>query len=291
MSRTWDTNIYRESVSGAEPPYKLIASTQRDQNPAVAADGRIAFVSDRSGSREIWMAGADGGNETKITDFGGPPVDHLMWSPDGRRLAFDSRLEGRDAVLTIECPPEAQHCSKPQTVIPWGSAPAWSADGRAILYSSIATGSQQVWRHPMGGGSDTMMTRSGGYFSRETRDGRWLYFSKTGSETIYRIPSASFPGRATPGEPVVDASIRALPFGWDVGSAEVFFFEMPANRKRWAVQAVSVASNRLRFVSDWGDSYADADGMGLSVSHDGKWLFYPRLDSAEANIMIAESGR
>jgi hypothetical protein len=118
-----------------------------------------------------------------------------------------------------------------------------------------------------------------------------VYFSKTGSETIYWIPSASPPGGTVAEEEVIDSSIRALPFGWDVGSAEVFFFEMPANRKRWAVQALSIASNRLRFVSDWGESYADADGMGLSVSHDGQWLFYPRLDSAGANIMIAEDGR
>ena len=291
VSRVWDTNIYRASISGSEPPVKLIASTQRDQNPAVAADGRIAFVSDRSGSREIWIADADGGNQIKLTDFGGPPIDHLAWSPDGRRLAFDTRLDGRAGVLTIECPPEARHCGKPQMLIPGVSAPSWSADGTAIFYSSNATGSQQVWRHLMNGGSDTVVTRSGGYFSRETRDGKWLYFSKTGAETIYRIPSASPHGGTTADEPVIDPSIRALPFGWDVGPTDVFFFEMPAKQKRWAVRAVSIASGRLRFISEWGDSYADADGMVLSLSRDGKWIYYPHLDSSGANVMIAESLR
>jgi hypothetical protein len=31
--------------------------------------------------------------------------------------------------------------------------------------------------------------------------------------------------------------------------------------------------------------------MDLLASRDGKWVYYPRLDSAGANIMVAESAR
>ncbi|HMJ63458.1 MAG TPA: protein kinase, partial [Bryobacteraceae bacterium] len=291
VSRVWDTNIYRASVSGSEPPVKLIASTQRDQNPAVAPDGRIAFVSDRSGSREIWMAAPDGGSQTKVTDFGGPQIDNLMWSPDGRRLAFDSRLRGQAGVFTMECPPGARRCGEPQMFISRASAPAWSADGTALFYNSNRAGSQQVWRHPLDGGPDTAVTRSGANFLRQSRDGKWLYLSRSTNETIYRMASASPAAMAAPIEPVIDASIRALPFGWDMAPTEVLFFEMLAKRRRWAIRAVSIASGRVRFVSDWGDSYAGADGMVLSISRDGKWVYYPRLDSSGANVMVAESVR
>jgi hypothetical protein len=93
-----------------------------------------------------------------------------------------------------------------------------------------------------------------------------------------------------PIEPVIDASIRTLPWGWDMAPTEVLFFEMLVKR-RWAIRAVSIASGHVRFVSDWGDSYAGADGMVLSVSRDGKWVYYPRLDSSGANVMVAESVR
>jgi hypothetical protein len=96
---------------------------------------------------------------------------------------------------------------------------------------------------------------------------------------------------AAPIEPVIDASIRALPFGWDIAPTDVLFFEMLTKQQRWAIRAVSIASGRVRFVSEWGESYAGADGMVLSVSRDGKWVYYPRLDSAGANIMVAESAR
>lgn len=292
VSRLWDTNIYRSSVSGSEPPKKLIASTHRDQNPAVAPDGRVAFVSDRSGSREVWIAAPDGVSQTKATSFGGPQIDNLMWSPDGRRLVFDSRLHGQAGVFTMECPPGALRCGESQMLMPGASAPAWSADGMAIFYSLSRAGFREVWRHPLDGGPNTKVTSTGASFSRETRDGKWLYFSRNGMETIYRMasPSAAAPTVA-PAEQVIDSSIRALPFGWDVTPTEILFFELPPKQQRWAIRAVSIATGRIRFVNELGDSYADADGMVLSASRDGKWVYYPRLDSAGANIMVAESGK
>lgn len=295
VSRQWDTNIYRSSVAGSEPPEKLIASTYRDQSPAVASDGRIAFVSDRSGAPEVWVAEADGASQVKVTNFGGPLIDNLMWSPDGQRLAFGGRRHGQAGVFTMECPAGVPKCGEPQMLIPGASAPAWSSDGTAIFYSSRRGHQYQISRHPLNGGPDTEVTSDGGSFSRETRDGQWLYFSRTDRETIYRMASPSVaaptaaPAEPVPVEPVMDASIRALPFSWDAAPTEILFFELPAKQQRWAVRALSIASNVIRFVSERGDAYADADGMGLSVSHDGKWVYYPRVDSAGANIVVAES--
>lgn len=192
----------------------------------------------------------------------------------------------------MECPPSGLQCSESQMLIPGASAATWSSDGTAIFYSSRRGQSYQIWRHPLNGGPDTEVTSTGASFSRETRDGKWLYFSRNEPETIYRMasPSAAKPTVA-PVERVINASIRALPFGWDVTPTEILFFELPPKQQRWAIRAVSIASGRIRFVSEWGDSYADADGMVLSVSHDGKWVYYPRLDSAGANVMVAESVR
>jgi len=293
VNRVWDSNIYRASVSGSEPPTKLIASTQRDQNPAVAPDGRIAFVSDRSSSREIWIAAPDGGRQTQVTNFRGPSIDGLMWSPNSRQLTFESRLREKQGVFTMECPPQRQLCDEPQKIVSEASAPAWSADGTAIFYTSHRGGSWQIWRHSLAGGLDNQVTPAGGSFVRETRDGRWLYFSKPGTETIYRIPSSASlrAGMVVREEPVIDASVHVLPIGWDVGPTEILFFELPESRQRWEIRALSIMSSRIRFLRDLGDAYVSTDGMVLSVSSDGKWVYYPRLDSAGTNVIVAESVR
>ena len=292
VSRVWDTNIYRASVSGSEPPVKLIASTQRDQNPAVArmdgsplsaivpAAGRFGWRQRMEEARPRSPISADRRSTTsrgRRTDAGWPSTAAFA----GKRGCLRWNARQRPGAAAN------RKCSSPGP-----RRPAWSADGTAIFYSSNRAGSQQVWRHPLDGGPDTAVTRSGANFLRQSRDGKWLYLSKTPNETIYRTSSWSpAAAMAAPIEPVIDASIRALPFGWDMAPTEVLFFEMLAKRRRWAIRAVSIASGRVRFVSDWGDSYAGADGMVLSVSRDGKWVYYPRLDSSGANVMVAESVR
>ena len=64
-SRLQDTNVWRVEVSGpggeASPPVRLISSTHLDAVAQFSADGkRIAFMSNRSGSAEIWVCESDG---------------------------------------------------------------------------------------------------------------------------------------------------------------------------------------------------------------------------------------
>src|SRR4029077_7565161 len=62
---------------------------------------RIAFVSDRSGSREVWMCDSDGLNPVQLTNFGGSHTGSPRWSPDGRQLVFDSRPAGLSSIYVI----------------------------------------------------------------------------------------------------------------------------------------------------------------------------------------------
>jgi serine/threonine protein kinase len=60
-----------------------------DRYPRWSADGKkIAFVSDRSGSYEIWTIDADGTNISQVTFTGIPGTSFPLWSPDGRQLLF-----------------------------------------------------------------------------------------------------------------------------------------------------------------------------------------------------------
>jgi len=60
-----------------------------DRYPRWSTDGKkIAFVSDRSGSYEIWTIDADGTNLRQVTFTGIPGTSFPLWSPDGKQLLF-----------------------------------------------------------------------------------------------------------------------------------------------------------------------------------------------------------
>src|SRR5213593_2134141 len=64
-------------------------------------DQRIAFVSERDGSPQVYVMNADGSNPTRLTQGGA--VDQLpTWSPDGTRIAFQTNRDGNNEVYVID---------------------------------------------------------------------------------------------------------------------------------------------------------------------------------------------
>lgn len=99
--------------------------------PAWSPDGsRLAFVSGRSGSEEIYVARADGSGVTRLTRLPGADLSPA-WSSDGRRIVWSHDAE----IWTMS----ASGAGKRRVVArakPWHEhhSPAWH--GAKIVYSS-----------------------------------------------------------------------------------------------------------------------------------------------------------
>lgn len=127
------TDLLMQALGGA--PVPLTSDTFRDGEPTFSPDGRrIAFVSDRGGSLDIWVMNADGGEPRRLTT---DPANDVgpSWGPDGRRIAFVSDREGDRAnifVVTLESGAVSQLTAQGRAL----SFPAWSPDGDWIVYSA-----------------------------------------------------------------------------------------------------------------------------------------------------------
>jgi serine/threonine protein kinase len=96
-----DTNIYRVALeaNGAirETGQAIISSSRRDDTAYYSPDGsHIAFLSNRTGPMEVWIAQADGKDPVQLTtapdwaDVGDP-----QWSPDGGQNRLLCPSQGR----------------------------------------------------------------------------------------------------------------------------------------------------------------------------------------------------
>lgn len=84
---SYDTQIWLAGVDGGDPR-QLTRSRKSSTQPAWSADGRwIAFVSDRTDTRQLYRIAAAGGEAERLTDVE-DGVNQFAWAPDGKGIAF-----------------------------------------------------------------------------------------------------------------------------------------------------------------------------------------------------------
>jgi Tol biopolymer transport system component/DNA-binding winged helix-turn-helix (wHTH) protein len=172
-------------------PHLLVSSTSdTDQGPApqFSPDGqKLAYMSDRSGTMEIWVSNRDGSRPFQLTAVGGAGTPR--WSPDSQSIVFDvNRQEGGSKVVRINLRGGA-----PQILTPDDSpsvVPSWSRDGKWIYFASTRSGDFQVWKVPATGGPPVQVTRHGGHAALESPDGKFVYYAKNAAPEpeIWQVP-------------------------------------------------------------------------------------------------------
>ena len=176
--RRWDLPKIHDAA-----PHTVCPSSRSDRAVHYSPDGsRIAFASDREGSREIWVCNADGSQPRRITSLQGEHTDSPRWAPDGQRLAFTTSFEeNRDVYIADLRTGGLQRLTQEPS---HEARASWSSDGRWIYFRSNRSGRGEIWKTPVeGGGPAVQLTRSGALEAFEALDGSLLYFTK---ERAYR---------------------------------------------------------------------------------------------------------
>ena len=111
---------------------------------------RIAFVSDRAGSDDLWSIRAVGGGFERLTSSPGNETDPA-WSPDGRRLAYATDESGSTEIELLDVPTKKRAPLTSDRSI--ASSPGWSPDGGRVAYVSNRDAVDAVWSVAARGGS------------------------------------------------------------------------------------------------------------------------------------------
>ena len=130
----WNSRLYRFN---AELPAEEVApSSSWETDPHFSPDGqRLAFVSGRSGTVQIWIGAADGSNACQLTHNARQWPGSPSWSPDGRSIAFDGGDAGVEVrIWTVDA---AGGMPRQITTGPGHqSVPRWSRDGKWIYFAN-----------------------------------------------------------------------------------------------------------------------------------------------------------
>src|SRR5437899_3283832 len=86
-----NADIWSVPADGSAPSNELIGGDKTENSPRFTPDGRhIAFISNRDGAAQVYLADAGGGGVKQVTKVSGGVQPPLVMSPDGKRVAFVS---------------------------------------------------------------------------------------------------------------------------------------------------------------------------------------------------------
>jgi TolB protein len=149
--------------------------------PGIAST-QIAFVSSRTGTKEIWVMDYDGANQHPLTSL------HTIsltprWSPDASRIAFTCFVPGASGVISPQICMYSVDANKVVSFARFrgsNSAPAWSPDGSQIMFSSSMLGSNpELFVSDTNGGRPKRVTFATGASTSPT------WNPKTGQSVVF----------------------------------------------------------------------------------------------------------
>jgi Tol biopolymer transport system component/DNA-binding winged helix-turn-helix (wHTH) protein len=288
----WHLNVSSSRLARPADAKPIAPSTRYQSDPTFSPDGRkIAFLSDRSGSQEIWIADIETQTSTQLTHFGGPLTGSPSWSPDGLQIAFDSELRGSTDIFVM---PAGGGVPRRITASPGDNCvPSWSGDGKAVYFASKRTGEFQIWKVLATAGETPptaalQVTHGGGFRAFESLDGKYLYYAKgRGKPGLWRRSLTHTSNGKE--EPVLE-SLQEWGW-WALGPRAVYFFDLPGSvHPRVHLKVFETAERRIRELATLPYPVLVAT-PAIAASRDGQQLVYTQIDSMEADLMLAANFR
>ena len=280
-----DTGVTRLEIpngSGRPVSTMLIDSTRADMHAQYSPDGnRIAFRSQRSGSRECWTCESDGSNPVQLTSLSS--CRNPQWAPDGRRIVFEHGTRGLEDIWVVDSEGGA---ARPLISGPSADIQAnWSRDGEWVYFTSDRGGQFDVWKVRTDGGDPVQLTTTGGANPIESVDGEWLFFIEdhfpeweTG---LWRVP---VPGGQE--EKVLESVFRS----YVVVGKGIYFFSathpsVEPSESHLYLQFYRFATREIEVIAQVKRGWKD---QGFSVSPDGRSFLFTDSVRAGSDLVMLE---
>ncbi len=251
-------------------------SLGREWWPMYSPDGKkIADFVGQNESDQLMVSDADGNNRVQITHMTGARMGRLRWSPDSKTLLFDVSLGGEPDLYTV---PAAG--GKTTSILVGGSNASWSNDGKHIYYAHQG----QIWRASAAGRDPEPLVRQMGATQPiESPDGKYIYYRLRRS--FWRIPVSGGEGE----EVVFPDHVLWWSTTMEVTKNGLYYLEFERGDRNFLLSRYDFAAKNNSVVFRFHNM--DFGSPSFSVSPDGRWVIYPRVDQSQTDLVMIENYR
>ncbi|MCG8585961.1 MAG: hypothetical protein MI757_14735, partial [Pirellulales bacterium] len=186
--------LWKLALEGDGPPRQIDTGriTSCNNDHLLSPDGRWIYFSAAPG--HIYAVPFEGGTPRRITNDSPPEQQVGCWlhgvSPDGKTLVYTrtyaingKRWAGSDIYAIPVAGGKDRAIVKTEKSKEDG--PEFSPDGKWIYFNSTQSGSDQIWRIPVGGGEAEQITDDDrvNWFPHFSPDGEWIVYLSYGPGT------------------------------------------------------------------------------------------------------------
>jgi dipeptidyl aminopeptidase/acylaminoacyl peptidase len=291
------TNIYVVPLAGGDPVRITQLGTQNERPRWSPDSQQIAFISDRSGSSQVWLTKPDGTGARQVT-FLSTEAGGVLYSPDGKNLVFTSEVYpecGADDTcnkLRLDMERNSPISARIYTTLLYRHWTRWQSARRSHLFSvpveggeykDLTPGNRDVPPFSLGGPDDYAISP----------DGAEVCYAAISDETpatstnsdLYVVPIAGGETKKITANPAADNSPAYSPDGkylaWRTQMRPGY------ESDRWRLVVLERATGKLASLTEGVDRWV----TGFTWSPDSARLFFTVEDRGRQGVqMVPASG-
>ena len=191
-------------------PFTRLTFGGQDRRPAWSPDGQVvAFLRDSLNFTTVFERRADGSTPERLLARLDRQIQEATWSPDGRWILLRTDNGGPGAGDLIGVRTGGDTTPVPLVASEFTELhPAVSPDGRWLAYTSIESGTNEVYVRPFPAttGGRWQVSNGGGSQPRWSSDGRELFFLDGGGRLVAAQVRTASQFEVTGLKPLFDAS-------------------------------------------------------------------------------------
>jgi Tol biopolymer transport system component len=276
------------TVTGTPPTVTRTATATVTQVPL---SGKIAWVSTKSGKKDIWTMNPDGTTPVNLTASLTGDSSDPQFSPDGSKLAFVSTRDGNPEIYTMRA--DGTVFTRLTNDAARDTHPTWSPDGSRIAFASDRiSGFNDVWVMNSDGTNPVNITQVPG----NDRDPAWgtsriaFVSNRTGNDEIYTVnPDGTALVRYT-----TTTALNWSPVWSPTRSRLLFVSNRSGNLDIWVMKGDGTGQTRL--TSALSDEYdpawsPDERYIAYSSNREGNFdIFIQLLDGTGLTRLTTDPG-
>ncbi|BDF93177.1 MULTISPECIES: winged helix-turn-helix domain-containing protein [Pseudoalteromonas] len=259
----------------ASSPFPILSTHFNTRFPDYSAiKNKLAFVSNESGSTELWIANKDGTERKKITELNAT-IYSPVWSFDGRYIAF---IASKNAMNTLQLYDfNTQTTTELKTGFNYHGKPSWAQDSRSILTSN----GNELYRFDLNGNNLGKVIEQATLYGYEDRHGAIIFADLNARQLWIKQPDSKH------AELLVDAINLSNHLSWyyvegaTQATSRVYYFNV--EQADYRLSYYDFASQTKHDVIRLPER-AFSRSSGLTYIKEVGWLVYTSYKSPQIDI-------